>query len=221
MDITRQNAWIDRESPATGASVPRIDIPDFMHRIVETAVAMARRSPHINQASGVSVRTSIACVENMVSSAERRGILTGEDHVVPRICDLQHLTASCRGKIELMLAEDGQGSEDKLVASLIGEAVKDVFSDIAEIGDLEAISAQFDSGLSLVVSDEIAAANVVASMKHVEGLLAVARDIAMRLKLDAGDEQVLASVGEFALEALYVNNRLSKSVSPKGSSYRR
>ena len=69
------------------------------------------------------MRTSIANLETMISNAERRGIMTGETRVVPRICDLNYLVASCRGKIEMTLAEE-DGAEDKLVKSLIGEAVK-------------------------------------------------------------------------------------------------
>ena len=34
--------------------------------------------------------------------------------------------------------------------------------------------------------------------------------LAKRLKVDGGDTAILASVGEFLLEGLYVNNRLSK-----------
>lgn len=231
--ITRSNAWIDRKGKAEAghgrtrthagghdALVPQVEVPDFMHRIVEEAVAQARKSPHINQASGVSVRTSIACAENMVSSAERRGILTGEPRVMPRICDLQHLVSSCRGKIELMLAEDGQGSEDKLVTSLIGEAVKAVFAQVADPDDYDAISDQFKDGLTLAVGDEVSAAEQVANMKLVEGLHKAAVDMAKKLKLDPKDEQVVATAGEFLLEALYVNNRLSKSSSAEGAKYR-
>jgi magnesium chelatase subunit I len=97
-----------------------------MSEIVEEVVRLARASPHVSQASGVSVRTSIANLETLVSNAERRGMLTGEKRVVPRICDLNYLVASCRGKIEMTLAEE-EGAEDKLIRSLVGEAVKAVF----------------------------------------------------------------------------------------------
>src|SRR5215218_6630590 len=101
-------------------------MPRFMAEVVEEVVRLARSSPHVSQASGVSVRTSIANAETIISSAERRGILTGEKRVVPRMCDLNFLVASCRGKIEMTLAEE-EGAEDKLIQSLVGEAVKNVF----------------------------------------------------------------------------------------------
>src|SRR5690606_36917555 len=117
------------QEKAEKSDTPVVEVPRFLHRVIEEAVALARKSPHINQASGVSVRTSIACLENVVSSAERRGIVTGEKRVVPRVCDLNHLVASCRGKIELMLAEDGSAGEDKLITALVGEAIRVVFDE--------------------------------------------------------------------------------------------
>ena len=96
-----------------------VEMPRFMSEIVEEVVRLARSSPHVSQASGVSVRTSIANAETVVSNAERRGIVTGEKRVVTRICDLNYLIASCRGKIEMTLAEE-EGAEDKLIRSITG-----------------------------------------------------------------------------------------------------
>lgn len=227
MRITRDNAWIERAENGRLAGendAVRVEVPAFMHEVVEETVSQARRSPHINQASGVSVRTSIACLENMVSSAERRGILTGEQRVVPRVSDLQHVLSSTRGKIELMLADeagDEVAAEDKLVMSLLGEAVKAVFDRVADMDEFEQISEQFEEGLKLTVSDEASAKEQIASMEHVEGLREAAADLAQRLDVDPKDEQTLASVGEFLLEALYVHNRLSKAQSAGGSRYAR
>ncbi len=227
MAITRENAWLTRQdAPGDGDvpapdAVPEVVVPPFMHRIVEETVAAARASSHINQASGVSVRTSIACLENLVSSAERRGIVTGERRVVPRVCDLQHVLTSTRGKIELMLADEGDNTEDKLVLSLLGEAVKTVFDDAGDVEEFDSISDEFDEGLKLVVGDDVSAEEQLANMKHVKGLLQGARQLAKRLEVDPADPQMLAAVGEFLLEALYVNNRLSKHAGPGGNRYGR
>ena len=231
MEITKSNAWINRRtdggggrtasaSSAEGPGVPAVEIPEYLHRVVEEAIVLARKSPHINQASGVSVRTSIACAENLVSSAERRGMATGEERVAARPCDLAHLAASCRGKIELMLAEDGSGSEDKLIGSLIGEAIKHVFAQLADLDELEGIAEQFKDGLTLSVGDDISARETLANMRHIDGLLPAAGKLAKAMKLDPKDEQALASVGEFILEAMYVNNRLSKGIGANGANYK-
>src|SRR6266513_2150788 len=49
--------------------------PSFMKEIVAELTHLARRSPHISQSSGVSVRMSIANVENLASNAVRRAAL--------------------------------------------------------------------------------------------------------------------------------------------------
>ncbi len=211
--ITAENAWTSRrdEPGADAASVPEVEIPEYLRRTIEVTIAQARGSSHINQASGVSVRTSIACLETLVSSAERRGILTGEKRVIPRVSDLMHLTTATRGKIELMMSDDGDSTEDKLVESLLGEAVKTVFDTVAEVDEFENVAEAFESGLKLSVGDEVSAADQVKSMKLVDGLHPAAVDMAERLGMDPEDEQAVASAGEFVLEALYVHKRLSKA----------
>jgi magnesium chelatase subunit I len=206
--VTRENAWLDRDKENSSSGV-KVEMLPFMAEVVEEVVRLARQSPHVSQASGVSVRTSIANAEVVTSNAERRGILTGEDRVVPRICDLNFLVASCRGKIEMTLAEE-DNAEDKLIQSLVGEAVKAVFNRITRGQDFEAISAQFEGNLTFPAGDDLTAKEFVANMSAIKPLSKAASSLAKELKLDASDPATLAAVGEFILEGLYVNNRLSK-----------
>ena len=206
--IAEQNAWMERSDGNSGSGI-HVDVPRFMSEVVEEVVRLARTSPHVSQASGVSVRTSIANLETMISNAERRGIMTGESRIVPRICDLNYLVASCRGKIEMTLAEE-EGAEDKLVRSLIGEAVKSVFARYDDPEDHDNITEQFKGNLTFPVGDELAADEFVANMRAIKGLPQATAALAKKMKLDGGDNSTLASVGEFLLEGLYVNNRLSK-----------
>ncbi|MEM8783365.1 MAG: magnesium chelatase [Planctomycetota bacterium] len=224
--ITGENAWISRNGGQPDGDphelkTPKVEVPEYLATVIETMVAQARESSHINQASGVSVRCSIACMETLVSSAERRGLITGEDPVLPRVCDLAHMLAATRGKIELLMAEDGQETEDRLVESLLGEAVKSVFDDVADIADFEHVADAFTTGLNLTLGDDTAAAEAVASMEHVDGLLHAAKELAPNLGLDSNDTQQLASAGEFVLEALYVHKRLSKQITAAGGRYSR
>jgi len=211
MQIAQENAWLDRTGGAT------VEVPPFVHEIIEEIVRLARTSPHVSQASGVSVRTSIANLETVVSNAERRGLTTGESRVVPRICDLHSVLASCRGKIEMTLAEE-DGAEDKLIQSLIGEAVKSVFARYDDAEAHEAITEQFRGNLTFPAGDDLSAAEFVANMKTIKTLPQAAANLARELKLDAADPANLASAGEFLLEGLYVNNRLSKYNS-RGKTY--
>jgi magnesium chelatase subunit I len=206
--ITEQNAWLARTDSGSASGVI-VDTPRFMQEIVEEVVRLARSSPHVSQASGVSVRTSIANAETVTSNAERRGIVTGEKRVVPRICDLNYLVASCRGKIEMTLAEE-EGAEDKLIKSITGEAVKAIFNRYADADEFEHLVDQFKGNLTFPAGDDLTADEFVANMKAVKGLSQAALQLAREMQLDGGDHTTLAAVGEFLLEGLYVNNRLSK-----------
>lgn len=206
--IAEDNAWTKRSDGESGSGV-KVEVPRFLSEIVEEVVRLARSSPHVSQASGVSVRTSIANLETLISNAERRGLSTGEGRVVPRICDLNYLTASCRGKIEMTLSEE-EGAEEKLLKSLIGEAVKKVFGRYADEDDYETIIEQFKGNLTFPAGDDLPAEEFVANMKAVKSLPQSAAQLAKEMDLSGSDPATLASVGEFLLEGLYVNNRLSK-----------
>jgi magnesium chelatase subunit I len=220
MRITRENAFVERVNGEASAA-PKVRVPAVMHEILEETVAQARKSPHINQASGVSVRASIALLEALISAAERRGIVTGETEVVPRVCDMTFLPAACRGKIELMLAEegasgDGRSTEDRLIEAIMGEATKKVLGRMIAANDAERVIESFGKSLRLELGDDVSAKDAVASMEHVGGLLDAARSLAKKAGLDASNEQDLACAGELLLECLYVNNRLSKFGSSTG-----
>ncbi|HEV7299110.1 MAG TPA: sigma 54-interacting transcriptional regulator [Tepidisphaeraceae bacterium] len=216
IQIVEDNAWLDRSGDSSSSGV-KVEMPGFMAETVEEVVRLARHSPHVSQASGVSVRTSIANMEVAVSNAERRGILTGESRVMPRVCDLNALVASCRGKIEMTLAEE-DAAEDKLIKSLVGEAVKTVFNRYADLDEYELISEQFKGNLTFPAGDDLSAEEFVANMKAIKGLPQAASGLAKEMQLNGSDVATLASVGEFLLEGLYVNNRLSKFNS-KGKTY--
>jgi magnesium chelatase subunit I len=203
--ITRGNAWLDRSTPEW-----RIDIPRYMLEIVEQIAKVARESPHINQQSGVSVRTSIANAELMLSNAERRCLMHGESLIVPRISDLQHVSAGCRGKIELMLADD-EKSEDKLIASIVGEAVKAVFEDFGSVSELEAVVGAFgDKSSTFETGDAVSTRDLVATIERFPALKQAAVKVCVEAKQLFEKDAYLAAAAEFVLEALYVNNRLSK-----------
>jgi magnesium chelatase subunit I len=214
--IAEQNAWIDRSAGDAGSGV-RVEVPRFMSEIVEEMVRLARSSPHVSQASGVSVRTSIANLETLISNAERRGILTGETRAVPRVCDLNYLAASSRGKIEMTLSEE-EGAEDKLIKSLIGEAVKSVFGRYDDAEAHDNITEQFRGNLTFPAGDDLTAEEFVDNLKAIKGLPQAATNLAREINLDPTDAGLLAAVGEFLLEGLYVNNRLSKFTS-KGKTF--
>ena len=207
IEVSHKNAWLNR----SGVSESKVEvvIPSFIAQIVEQIIVLARNSPNVSQTSGVSVRASICCVEAVASNAERRGIMADAKHVVARVGDLHHIIAACRGKIELSLADD-EAAEDKLIESLTGEAVKLVFAELADVKDYEPIIEQFTGNLTFPSGDEITDEEFVANMGAISGVVRAAERLCGELGLDSKDHSMLASVGELILEALYVNNRLSK-----------
>src|SRR5918997_1165166 len=72
----------------------KVVVPQYMKEIVAEISRLARRSPDINQRSGVSVRASIANYESLLANAQRRAIGVRENEVVPRVSDLPYVIPS-------------------------------------------------------------------------------------------------------------------------------
>ena len=215
-EITKANAWLERD-----ASEWKVEMPQYMLEIVEQIGQIARNSPHINQQSGVSVRTSIANAELLVSNAERRCLRHGETRVVPRITDLTYIAAGFRGKIELMLAEDDR-AEDKLINSIIGEAVKAVFENHQKLSELEGVVDAFSNGKETIeIGDELSTRELVETMARFPDLKKAAAKLCVQVDEPFEDDAHLAAAAEFVLEALFVNNRLSKYVYRGRRGYKR
>src|SRR5438132_3242586 len=102
-----------------------VTMPDFMKEIVAEVTQLARRSPKINQRSGVSVRISITNYENLASNASRRALRTGETEAVPRITDLPSIIPSSAGKLEMETWEEGD--DETVLQKIIKTAVLNVF----------------------------------------------------------------------------------------------
>ena len=101
----------------------RVVVPAFMAELVAAITQAARRSSHVNQRSGVSVRLSIANQETLAANALRRALRTGEKEAVPRVSDLPALAASTAGKVEIEALEEGRDAEivERLVKGGAGD----------------------------------------------------------------------------------------------------
>ncbi len=218
--ISDQNAWLER----AGNGDSSLAIPQYVKEIVEEVARLARSSPHVNQQSGVSVRMSIANLENVVSNAERRSIINRERWIVPRVSDLAAAAASARGKLELTMSED-DGHEDKLIHRIIGEATKNIFGIHLDVRELRPVVEYFESGHSIEVGDTLPTRTVLERIAKVPGLRKRAEELAAQALPDLSDrearEATVASAAEFLLEGLHVNNKLNKSAKAGGASYRR
>src|SRR5204862_5442926 len=106
--------------------------------------------------------------------------------------DLGFVSASSRGKLELMLAE-GEGAEDKLIHSLVGEAVKTVFARHADFNRYDEIALQFKGGVTLQVGDDVSTETMLENYTHIKGLRQAAYDLTRDMNLDAKDPAMLVS----------------------------
>lgn len=223
--ITDENAWSNRDS---GQDLNHDDealvvqVPRFIKEIVEEVSRLARTSSHVNQASGVSVRMSIANFENMLSNAERRGIATSVQHLIPRISDLAHLTAGSRGKLELNMTEES-GQEDRLIARILEEAVKNVFDQTFKPGQFKNVAEFVAGGQTLETGDQLPAADLLKRVGVVRDfprqLQAAAQELEPELAGGLFASELQASLAELILEGLHVHNRLNKQSKSTGTRY--
>ncbi|MBX6311688.1 MAG: sigma 54-interacting transcriptional regulator [Isosphaeraceae bacterium] len=217
IQINDQNAWLDRDGS-------QVAIPPYIKEVVEEISRLARTSAHINQQSGVSVRMSIANLENVVSNAERRALLNQERWAVPRISDLLHTLPSSRGKLELTMSED-DGQEDKLIERIVAEAVKNIFAEHFDAREFRATVDYFEAGKGVEVGDTLPAQEILSRIDRVPQLRKRAEEFARQIQPGLEDPDaraaVTAAAAEFILEGLHVHNKLNKNVKSGVASYRR
>ncbi|MDB4680136.1 sigma 54-interacting transcriptional regulator, partial [Planctomycetaceae bacterium] len=144
--ITNENAWTDRDADID------VQVPKYLQEVIEEIARLARTSPHVNQASGVSVRMSIANYENMISNGERRAALLGQSATIARPADLSFLTASARGKMELTMSEE-PGEEDELLRRIMDEAISVIFGASLSPKQFRNVVEYLDMGKTVDLSD--------------------------------------------------------------------
>ena len=200
VEITRQEAWLGRDSL-------KLAVPEFIVRAVEQIAFEARADQRVDKRSGVSQRLPISVIENVVSNAERRRLVTGEAAVGPRISDIYAALPSITGKLELEYEGEQRGAS-AVARDLIKTAVGKTFEAYFEHIDCSEIVAWFNDGGSIRTSDTDSAELCMTSFRHVTGLL----DAAVQSGL-AGRSQpeVLVAVCEMILEGLFSQKKISRS----------
>ncbi|GBD23224.1 Magnesium-chelatase 38 kDa subunit [bacterium HR29] len=180
-----------------------VAVPGYMKEIIAEISRLARRSPDVNQRSGVSVRASIANYESLLANAMRRAIITGEDRVVPRISDLPYVIPSFSGKVEFETVEEGR--EEQIIEKLLQGAVAAVFNRTFNLSELEPIVARFKSGISVEVGDMVPSGQYLKLQRDIPGMA----EAVARVAPNASPGEVASAI-EFILEGLHLNKRLNK-----------
>ncbi len=116
-----------QEANINQAQKEKVHIPDLAYDLLEQIVFEARKSDFVDLKSGVSARMSISMLENLISTAERRALITNEKQTTVRVADFLGLVPSITGKVELVYEGEQEGAA--FVANeLIHEAIKSLFS---------------------------------------------------------------------------------------------
>jgi magnesium chelatase subunit I len=199
--ITRAEAWMDRQAGV------EVRLPHYIHEIIEQLAFSAREDKRVDKRSGVSQRLPISVTENVVSNAERRAIQNGEAVAVPRVLDIYAAMPAITGKIELEYEGELKGG-DAVSRELIRAAVGKVYNRYFEGVNMQPVVQWFDIGGNLKLEEDVNSADVVRQLGGIQGLMEKTR----ALGLTANEpDAVRASAGEFILEGLYAQRKISRS----------
>jgi magnesium chelatase subunit I len=201
---------MDQEAKTPDVGVP-VHVPEFLKEVLAEFTAQLRRSPKINQHSGVSVRYSIGNLETLMASAVRRAVLSSEHVAVARPVDLWGLMETSMGRIEFDTMEEGR--EPRILLGGMKAAVAEVFRRRLGGFNFGPWVEQFDQGLEVTSSDTQPATEFLDQFGSIPGLTALLS------KLDVAQEspaQAAAAI-EFALEGLHLTRRVNKYAGGRGS----
>ena len=195
-------------------------VPPYLKELIAEITALARKSPEINQRSGVSVRVSISNYENVISNALRRAIRLSEREVVPRVSDLPYLIASTSGKIEFETVEEDRNQN--LIEKLIDQAVLNTFNRYFQVQQFDPFLSRFKGGWSVEVSERTKSSDYKEKTGEASPHSAEMRGLLEALrKLNCDQSPALLASGlEFILEGLYLHHRLNKEILSGKSAYR-
>jgi magnesium chelatase subunit I len=102
--ITEQEAKLD------AVQNDMVYVPSLARDLLEQISFEARESEYIDNKSGVSARLSITALENLLSTAERRALKSGEDKTTLRLSDFMGIIPAITGKVELVYEGEQKGA---------------------------------------------------------------------------------------------------------------
>jgi len=206
--ITRQEAGLTEEQAL------QIHVPELARDILEQIGFEARKSEFVDSKSGVSARMSITAFENLISTAERRALLSGDATTSIRMSDFMGIIPAINGKIELVYEGEQEGAE-QISYHLISESIKTLFTDYFpkieklqkddEVGPYDTILEWFFKDNELFLEDSLPDRSYQDSLTLIPGIREV-----LDTHLEACDEKDRYFMMEFLLWGLESNKKLNK-----------
>lgn len=207
--ITEQEA---RQKPEQEGMV---QVNELVRELIEQIAFEARESEYVDAKSGVSARLTISAFENMLSAAERRALLNGEDKTYVRVADFMNTIPAVTGKVELVYEGEQEGA-GHVAQILMGKAVRTLFlkhfpdpdkaKKTKQVSPYKMITDWFGDGNTLDVLNDATASDYKKALQKVPGLT----ELVKKQYPDAvGDEQLFLK--EFVLHGLAEHSQISKN----------
>ncbi len=125
-NVTIAQKITEQEANLLANQKSAIYIPELAKRLVEQIGFEARNSEYIDAKSGVSARMSISIFENLLSTAERRSLLTENVTTSVRLLDFLGTIPAITGKVELVYEGEQEGA-GAVAQIIITNAIKTIF----------------------------------------------------------------------------------------------
>jgi magnesium chelatase subunit I len=206
--ITQQEAAISNENQS------QIHVPELAKDLLEQIGFEARKSEYVDAKSGVSTRMSITAFENLISTAERRLLITHDSKTSIRMSDFLGVITAINGKIELVYEGEQEGAGE-VAYRLISSAIKSLFplyfpkieklEKPNEQGPYDDLLAWFFKENELFVEEDSDEKNHQKSLDSIPAIKKIMKKF--QSELDAKDYYFMV---EFLLWGLEVNQKLNK-----------
>lgn len=125
-DIETARTITEQETADAITEKGNIYVPELAKDILEQISFEARESEFIDAKSGVSARLSITAFQNLLSTAERRALQTGDTKTTVRLGDFMGVIPAITGKVELVYEGEQEGAS-QVAQLLIASAIKNQF----------------------------------------------------------------------------------------------
>jgi magnesium chelatase subunit I len=217
-------AVITKQEAKRNQTEAHVEVPDLAAELIEQVGFEARASEYIDSKSGVSARLSISAYENLLSAAERRCILTGDEKTTVRVTDFNGIIPAITGKVELVYEGEQEGSwivANHLIAKALRTTFPKYFPSPEKTKKKEAVDQVyasvlewFSEGNSIDLFFDMSNSAYQKALDEVKGLKKLVKDLHPNLK---ANEQYFYM--ELTLHALSEYSKLSKGMLLRGNRF--
>jgi magnesium chelatase subunit I len=213
-----------QEANISAANESQIYVPELAKDLLEQIAFEARRSEFVDAKSGVSTRMSITAYENLISTAERRLLITHDSNTNIRMGDFLGIITAMIGKIELVYEGEQEGSNE-VAFQLITNAIKTLFPSYFpkieklekpnEPGPYDALLEWFFKENELFIEDDTDEKNYQKSLDSIPAIKKIIKKAQPQL-----EEKDYYFMAEFLLWGLEAHQKLNKLRTLEGTQFK-